>query len=70
MPGKLVVLMRVNPRTAWIVAGAALSPAEAQAMIDDLAAANGGARIVVANVVRSFITAITSSEDAQPVIDP
>lgn len=70
MPGKLVVLVRVDPHTRWTVAGAALSAAEAQDVVTQIAAQNGSARIVVANVIRSFVTAITSAEDAIPEIDP
>jgi hypothetical protein len=70
VPGKLVVLVRASPQTRWTVAAAALSASEAQTVVDGLVASNAGARIVVANVLRSFTTTIASAEDALATIDP
>jgi hypothetical protein len=70
VPGKLVVLIRVGAQNRWTIAGAALSASEAQAVVDGLVAANAGARIVVANVLRSFTTTIAAAEDALATIDP
>jgi hypothetical protein len=70
VPGKLVVLIRIGPQSRWTVAGAALSASEAQTVVDGLVASNAGARIVVANVLRSFTTTIDFAEDGVAVIDP
>lgn len=70
MPGKLVVLVRANPQGRWVVYAAALSASEAQSAVDAITAQTNGARVVVANVVRSFVTSSVSAEDGQPVIDP
>lgn len=64
------MLFRAGQQTRWTVAGAALSASEAQAVVDGLVASNAGARIVVANVLRSFTTTIDSTEDGVAVIDP
>jgi hypothetical protein len=66
VPGRLVVLIRVGPQSRWTVAAAALSASEAQTVVDGLVASNAGARIVVANVVRSFTTTIAFAEDGAP----
>jgi hypothetical protein len=63
-------LIRVGPQSRWTVAAAALSASEAQTVVDGLVASNAGARIVVANVVRSFTTTIAFAEDGAPVVDP
>jgi hypothetical protein len=70
VPGRLVVLIRVGPQNRWTVAAAALSATEAQTVVDGLVASNAGARIVVANVVRSLTTTIAFAEDGVAVIDP
>jgi hypothetical protein len=70
MPGKLVVLVRNNVQGRWAVYAAALSVSEAQSAVDAITSQTSGARIVVANVVRSFVTSATATEDAQAVIEP
>lgn len=70
MPGKLVVLVRATPQSRWTLYGAALSAAEAQSAVDAISAQAAGARVVVANVVRSFVITAATVEDAQATIDP
>jgi hypothetical protein len=70
MPGKLVVLVRANPTARWTLVAAALSPSEAQAAVDAVIATNTVVRVVVAQVVRSFVTTAQATEDAIATVDP
>lgn len=70
MPGKLFVLARASAASAWTLVAGAVDASEAQAAAQQALVSSPGARIVVANAVRSFTAGVTVTEDPVVIVQP
>jgi hypothetical protein len=67
--GRLFVLVRRGEQ-AWALVAAAVDAPEAQDVVSDQLASTPGLRVVVAQGIRSFTSAVTVTEDPAVVVVP
>ncbi len=70
MPGKLLVLVRVEKLGGWNVAAVNVDQVEARDAIGVFLAQQPSGRAVVAQVLRSFTATAAVVEDAVAVLEP
>lgn len=70
MPGKLVVLGRVDAATFWELLAAGVSAVEAQPIVADYLTKHATGRVAICTVTRSFAAVAQVNEDADPKVDP
>lgn len=70
MPGKLVVIGRANARGVWQVLAAAVDDTEAAAAGQAFLSTVAGARVVVCQALRSFVSTAAVQQDGAVQVDP
>ncbi len=70
MPGKLIVLVRVEKLGGWSIVAAGVDAAEAQDRIAAFLTLNPSGRAAVAQVLRSFTATTAVVEDPIAVVEP
>ena len=70
MPGKLFVLVKQQPLAPWGLVAAAVNAAEAQPAVTAFLETAAGARVVVAQGIRSFQASVVQVEDAIVTVEP
>jgi hypothetical protein len=70
MPGKLVVVGRVDAATFWELLAAGVSAVEAAPVVTDFLTKHATGRVAICQAIKSYAAAVQTVEDVDPQVNP